>query len=131
MISNKVMKTEEFEDSIYYRIACSCGSDDHDMTIEFEHDKKFPSMLFVNMYKKLAWSSYWGMDNTWYKNIWKRITGAAKMLFKGYIEVEESFILKGEDHVDSFIKALEEGKVYIKSGPMAELGDAEDSKSSD
>ena len=128
------MKTEKFDNSIFYRIACSCGTDGHDLTLEFEHDKRFPHMLFLNMYKKLAWSSYWGMNNTWYKNIWKRITGAAKMLFKGYIEVEESFILKGEDHIDSFIEALEEGKGYmsnLNSGPMAELEDAEDSKSSD
>lgn len=38
------------------------------------------------------------------------------MLFKGYIEVEESFILRGEEHIDSFIEALEEGKQYLKGG---------------
>ena len=35
------------------------------------------------------------------------------MLFTGYVEVEESFILDGDTHVDSFIQALQEGKQKI------------------
>ena len=48
-ISYKVMKTEEFGDSIFYRIAC-CGSQDHDMTMELEWDKDV-KMVFLNFYK--------------------------------------------------------------------------------
>ena len=50
MISKKVMKTEEFDNSIYYRLLCGCGSKDHDVTLEFEHDEKIPEMIFLNMY---------------------------------------------------------------------------------
>jgi len=38
------------------------------------------------------------------------------MLFKGYVEIEESFLLRGEEHIDSFIEALKEGKEYVKKG---------------
>ena len=114
MISNKVMKTEEFDDSIYYRLPCSCGSDDHDVTLEFEHDKKFPGMLFLNMYKDLSWSSYWGDVNI-FQIIWRRIKISLRILFVGYIEVQESFIFKGEDHIDAFIEALHEGKLLMRN----------------
>jgi len=106
------MKTDEFEDSIYYRAACSCGSNEHDVTIEFEIDKNVPSMLFLNFYKNIAWSSHWGVLN-WFEIIWKRIKCSLRMLFTGYVELEESFIIKGEEDIDFFIDALIEGKTYI------------------
>lgn len=114
MTSYRTMKTNEFKDAIFYRVACDCGSDEHDLHLEFEKDPEIPEMIFLNFYKQLAWSSYWRDDDKWYKNIWCRIKGATKMLFKGYITVEESFILRGKEHIDSFIEALEEGKQYIK-----------------
>ena len=114
MISNKVMKTEEFDESVYYRLPCSCGSKDHDVTLEFECDKKIPGMIFLNMYKDLGWSSYWGYNDNFFTRFLSRIKTAFRILFIGYIEVEESFILKGEDHIDAFIEALKEGKRLMK-----------------
>jgi len=113
MINKNVMKTSEFDDAIYYRVACSCGSDEHDVTIEFEKDDKIPSMIFLNFHKRLGWCSRWGTLNI-FERFWKRITGSFKMLFTGYIEVEESFILS-EDNIDPFIEALKEGKGYIEN----------------
>lgn len=110
----RVMKTNEYENSIFYRVACSCGSDDHDLTIEFERDPKIPDMIFINFYKDLAWSSYWG-DSNFFGRMWRRFKTSLRIFFIGYIEVEESFILQGEEHIDSFIRALEEGKEYIKT----------------
>ena len=109
------MKTEEFDDAIYYRLPCASGSDDHDVTLEFEHDKKIPDMIFLNMYKDLAWSSYWGYNDNFFTRLLNRIKTAIRILFVGYIEVEESFILQGEDHIDSFIEALKEGKRLMKN----------------
>jgi len=113
MSNFRVMKTSEFNDAVFYRAACSCGSDDHDLAIEFERDPKIPDMIFLNFYKDLAWSSYWG-DTNFFSRMWRRLKTSLRILFMGYIEVEESFILQGEEHIDSFIKALEEGKQFIK-----------------
>jgi hypothetical protein len=107
------MKTDEFDDSIYYRVACSCGSNEHDITIEFEIDEEIPSMIFLNFHKNIAWCSHWGNLN-WFERVWKRISCSFKMLFTGYVELEESFIIQGEDDINDFIAALEEGKTYIK-----------------
>ncbi len=107
------MKTDEFKNSIFYRAACSCGSHEHDVSIEFEIDEDIPTMLILNFHKKIAWCSHWG-NVKWYDSIWKRIKSSVTMLFTGYIELEESFIIQGEDDIDSFIVALVEGKSYIK-----------------
>lgn len=114
MISKNVMKTDEFDDSIYYRAACSCGSNKHDVTIEFEIDKGVPSMLFLNFYKNIAWCPSWSNLNL-FQRIGSRIACSLKMLFTGYIELEESFIIQGEDDINAFIEALEEGKKYLKN----------------
>jgi len=111
MISKNVMKIDEFEDSIYYRAACNCGSNEHDITIEFETDN---SMLFLNFYKNIAWSSHW--EAGWFARGWKRIKCSLRMLFTGYVELEESFIIQGEEDIDSLINALIEGKTYITKG---------------
>ena len=113
MISKNVMKTDEFEDSIFYRAACSCGSNEHDVTIEFEIHKDVPTMLFLNFHKNIAWCSHWGNLN-WFERVWKRIKCSLVMLFTGYVELEESFIIQYEDQIDSFIEALKEGKKLIK-----------------
>ena len=113
MISNKVMKTGEFDDAIYYRLPCSSGSKNHDVTLEFEYDKDISEMIFLNMYANLEWSSYWG-DTNFFQRIWRRIKTAVKILFTGYIQFEESFIIRGEDHIDAFIEALNEGKYLMK-----------------
>ena len=114
MISQKVMKTHEFNDSIYYRAACSCGSDEHDVTIEFEKDEGIPSMIFLNFHKKIAWCSHWGDNLNIFERAWKRIKCSFLMLFTGYVELEESFILQEEENIDGFIEALIEGKESIK-----------------
>lgn len=119
MISDRVMKTEEFDDSVYYRIACGCGSDEHDTTIEFEYDKDIPSMVFINFYKKLIWSSHW--DGNFITRFWRRIIGALKILFLGYIEVEESMILRDKEHIDGFIEALNEGREYLEGTAKGQM----------
>ena len=106
------MKTHEFDDSIFYRVSCDCGSDEHDITIEFEKIEDISAMIFLNFYKKIGWCSHWGNLN-WFERIWKRLKCSFLMLFTGYVELEESFILS-EENIDPFIEALVEGKEYIK-----------------
>jgi len=108
MPDNKIMKTHEFEDAIFYRASCDCGSPDCDLTLELEKDKEL-QMIFLNMYKNLSWSSYWGDGDIWYKNLWLRIKCALKVLFTGYIQVEESFIFKDIKQIEHFTNAINEG----------------------
>ena len=113
MISNKVMKTDEFKDGIYYKADCDCGCDEHIVTIEMEFDKEFNDIA-LNFYKKISWSSHYG-DYNWFQRIWNQLKAATKILFTGWIELEESFLIRDEEHINAFIEALEEGKRKLKT----------------
>jgi len=115
MTTFRVMKTNKFEDSVYYRVACSCNSEEHDVILELEIDEDIDNMIFLNFWKKIYWSANWKSNDNWFRNILFRIKGALKILFFGYLEFQEDFILEGEEHIDSFINALKEGKQFIKN----------------
>lgn len=111
-ISYRVMKTNEFvfgEPCVYYKVACSCGCGEHDMTLEIEHDW---DMVTISLDQEMSWSSYWGVNNI-FQRIWYRITGAWKMLFTGHIDVTGSVIFQGEEHIQGFLDAVEEGKDFV------------------
>lgn len=120
MIEKNVMKVAEYKDSITFRIACDCGDSEHDVTIDFEKDEELPEMYFMTIYKTMAWSCYWGNHN-WFYAQWKKLKAIFKLLFTGYIELGDDFIIRGEEHINSFIKALEEGKKHMK-GEVPESG---------
>ena len=113
------MKVHEFEQSVFYRTSCDCGSNDCDLTIEIEYDKDFPDMLFLYLHKQLNWSAYWNSDS-WLNEQLKKLKAIYRIIFWGYVEVEESFVFKGIDHIDNFINAIEDGRskfsALIKEG---------------
>lgn len=112
MTSNRIMKIVEHEKSIMYRAACDCTDQNCDITLDMEIDES-TKMIILALYKKLHWSSYWKDDDNWFKNKWLRIKGATKLLFTGYIEVEEYFYMY-ENQIDDFIKAIQEGKKKLE-----------------
>ncbi len=65
--------------------------------------------MWVNFYKKVCWNCYWHTKGRW-QEFTKRLSGALTILFKGQIEVEETFMLFGVEQIDSFIDALGEGR---------------------
>jgi hypothetical protein len=81
-----------------------------DMIIELEKDEC--GFVFLNLYKNLEWSSYWGVES-WYKRMWRRITGAFRVLFTGYIKVEGTLVMR-EHQLDGFMEALKEGREFIR-----------------
>ena len=107
-ISRGVAKIMEWKGTdVWYRIHCGCGCD-NGCDIEFEIDKDF-HMIHINFYKNMVWADYYKHDNK-IKQIWSRIKASMVILFKGYIDMEDSFLIKDIDHMDSFITALKEGK---------------------
>ena len=112
--SFRVMKISEFPDSVFYRAACSCGSSDHTVEIELEKDKEIPEMVFLNFYKDVAWCDYWGNKNI-FQRFWLKTKAVCRIIFTGYIHLEESFILQGEEQINEFIDALKEGKKHVQN----------------
>ena len=106
--SYRAMKTYESEDMILYQLACDCLSKECNLIIEMRRDKQFAGMIFLDLYGSIKWCSHWSDD--WWIRFKKRICASLRMLFIGYIEMEETFIIHGEEHIDSFITALQEAK---------------------
>lgn len=112
----RVMRTHEFNDAIYYRVTCDCGEPRCDLTLEFEHDKEI-GYISLNIYKNLIASAHWGgcWNHFDFIRVWKnKIKIIFTIIFKGYVEVCEGTLLKDIEHIDNFIKALEEGKKRIQ-----------------
>jgi hypothetical protein len=108
-VGYRSMLIDEWGDSVFYQVACSCGSPDCNLLLELEHDPKFAEHLDLTIYRDLIWSSHFRKNC-----LWARIKGALTLLFKGRLEVAESFGLRGEEHIRSFIDALEDGIERVK-----------------
>lgn len=114
MLSYKVMKIEEFDDAVFYRIACGCGSKDHDFELWLEHDKEINDITMI-ISKKLYWKyQYKGWP--WYEKLWKRFWAGIRLTFGGYLEMEADVLFMKSEHIRGFIEALEEGLTKIEKG---------------
>jgi hypothetical protein len=111
VISKNVMKMQEWDTEVWYRIGCDCTGEDCSAEINFEFDKEL-GYIDINFYKKVMWNDSWG-QNPFYKRWWARIKASLRILFTGYIEMEGNFMIQDIDHMESFIEALEEGKQKI------------------
>jgi len=113
------MKVMEFNDAVYYRANCGCGSDECGLTLELEYDEEIKD-ISLTIYEKLAYCSWFGVKilSKFYRfhDIWHRIKGATKLLFTGQIILEEAFLFRDSQQIDAFITALQEGKEKIVGG---------------
>lgn len=121
-ISRGIMLTDEFSDVDYYQIACECNSKDHNIMVEIEYNKE-EDMVSMYFYKDLYWCPYWA--HSFIMDIWYRIKACFRMLFTGYIELEETFLFH-EDQMDDVIFALTASKIK-----MMKLKDKSETKRTD
>jgi hypothetical protein len=129
--SYKVMEIDRFDDEIFYRVACQCGSADCDMTMTLKLDRKtgYISMLFE---KKMLTSTDWNISPVWFdllddsweetlenlKNWFKNLLIRTKNKLKhtwtiwihGYMESSADLLINEEKHIQSFLEAIEAGK---------------------
>jgi len=68
------------------------------MEVDEEYD-----MVILSIYKDLLWNSYY-KDN-WFKDKWRKIKTCFRLVFIGYIKVDEVFIMRGHQ-IDDFIDAM-------------------------
>lgn len=120
-ISYKVMKMDEFNDAIFYRIACACGDSDHDFMLWLEYDKEIDDITLM-IEKKLYWKDYFSTCS-WYEKAWKRLRDGIRLIFGGYLEMTSDILFMDKEHIDEFIKALEEGRNKIQRTVKDKLGD--------
>ncbi len=103
-MERKVCNLNEYDDSVWYRVVCSCGCDESlDFSYDIKKDDKL-NIISLSFYTKM----YMG-----YTDLFKRITTAIKLIFTGKYEMYNEFYLYDVEHIDSFITALNEGKTKI------------------
>jgi len=107
-LSYKVMKMDEYHDTIFYRIACACGDQDHDFTLWLEYDREINDITMM-IEKKLYWNNYYNASS-WYKRIWERLRDGIVLIFGGYLEMQADILFNDKEHITGFIQALEEAK---------------------
>lgn len=105
-ISYRVMKTHEFKNSVYYRIACDCTDEEHDLTLELDWDDGILTLHFFGNLEVSKWGAYYN----WFERQWWKIKKTFDLWFNGYFEVNYEMMILDEEHLDSFIEALQEGK---------------------
>ena len=115
MDKTRLMKLEEFDGSIWYRIGCACGDEQCDLTLELESDN---NCVTLNMYKILRASAHWGYTDKWgifdfIRVFFNKIRMCWKIMFSGYLEVNEAFLITDLARINEFILALEDGKEYL------------------
>ncbi len=126
---NFVMNFGAVGKSTFYRVACDCTDPQCDLTLEFEANPN-DKALYLHMYKDLRASAHWGYTESWYYFDWLRVLlNKIKMCWRiftrGYIEVTESFIIRDEEHIMDFSKAVVQGLCFIERIHAQEELDAE------
>jgi hypothetical protein len=108
-MEKKLMNVADYEDgSSLWRVACDCGSTDHDVHMWFEPE---PGCDMVSLNLKMEVGFYnKHSDSLWAKirDFKRRIRHAAKVLFTGYATVDGDVILD-EDGIRAMKLALEKG----------------------
>jgi len=108
--SYKVMKTGQYDQAVFYQVSCDCGSNDHQLGLEMDVDK---GILTLHLYGDFNTTVYWGTPN-WFTRQWRKIKIITRLIFIGYIKMDQEFLIIDDKHVDSFINALEEGKQLLQ-----------------
>lgn len=107
-MQKKIMKVEEWEDAVQWRVACDCSDPDHDMGLWIEFDPKWDTYGFSLEFSSLIKLSDWG-EPKWHDRVLWRIRKAWAILRHGELEHNATFLLSG-DNIVAFEVALKEAK---------------------
>ena len=107
----RIMKTSEFEDSIFYRASCSCGDSGCDLRMVLSNEND--GLITLTFYEALKYYSFYESSNKFIE-IFCRIKTAMKLFFTGTVKIEKDFIFDSPLQLEDFIQALLEGKKSLE-----------------
>lgn len=125
-----IMKTGDYGDSVFYKVACSCGSTDHD--VDFNVEINDGGEISLNTYvtvKSDYWSQVvkkrWDIDNDWAQEFdwaWKDIVNGFvrrvkltwQLWTKGYVRAE-STLLMNEQQALNYAETIKQAIKDLKT----------------
>ena len=96
------------KDYISFKSECRCM--DHDLRVTFE--KGVLNHVSLTFEDKIYIIEQYNIS--FLKRLWSRIKIVFKILFKGYCEFDYQFIFKDKNHVDEFMKYMNDSYDEIK-----------------
>lgn len=121
MTSMRIEKTSEGKNYIFFRASCSCGNDRDSHVIEISNELANIGVIEMSFYST-QWDCIYfnnpGSDEEILRNFWwrlkRRIVNSFKLLFFGYYETEVNFMFNGEEQIQDYINALQDGLDKVK-----------------
>ena len=114
-----------FEDSIWYKLSCDCMDDRHNTIISFSVREGIEDMIEFEIFQNLEINSHYfgvGEKYKWYEKIIGyydvikyRVQKSIRLLFTGELQIDSHVLLYGEEHIDSMIECLYEGKEFVRN----------------
>lgn len=96
------------DDYISFKSECDCFA--HDLHVIFEKDKY--GFIGLTMEDQMYLDEDY--EACFLKRIWKRFKVAWQILTKGYFEFDYQFGFKGSEHVEEFLKYMNDSYEEIK-----------------
>ena len=113
MITDGAMKTFQLTDHIVWKHECHCHGDFDIMRVCLDRDKDDENKLFMidlTFSKRVVANDYIYPDR-WIGRMWWRIKAAIKILWSGYIEMDNEHIIATKGKLDSLIEFLQEARM--------------------
>lgn len=138
MTSTRISKTSEGKDYIYFRAACSCGNDRDSHVIEISDDLDHLGVIEMSFYSTQWDCIYFNnpdLNKETFRNFWwrlkRRVVNSFKLLFFGYYETEVNFMFQGEEQIQDYINAIQEGLAKVIKARDEKLNKKEMEKKND
>lgn len=112
-----VCEVLDLNNYIVYKTTCDCLFDEHNHTlvVSIEDNDTVTLDISFKAYKETPDYRY-----PWYVRLLGKFKACYDIIFKGCIEVDSEFIFSGEEHIESYIKALKEAMYRVKANKEKE-----------
>jgi hypothetical protein len=112
----KVALEAAYPDEVIFRLLCSCGDREHDVTLWLERTEDMPHSLTLRVYAQSVPQYSYGADSLWERAywFWRRLQKSISWLFSGYITMETETLIEGAGHIRSLRDALSDALEYLE-----------------
>lgn len=111
-MQEKLMKVRQWEDGdVLYRVACDCGSPDHDAHLWFEAIDKDHTDVSMSLSIEVG---FYPKHDSWFESMVRRLRAASKIIFTGCYTMSGDVILD-EAGMKAMRTGLDKGLEHAKA----------------